>query len=321
MTMQATDLVQQLHRLLKQHPEGLNQISLMTGLSTSPDQLQQAFAQLKDEYAAPLEFNTEQRLWRYRPDGADFEIPGLSLTAGELRSLITVITLLDDLNDGISADVLGDSARQIEAMMRSHGLDPTDMKRRVRILSASQSKVNNRIYRQVSEALFNRHCLDIRYVARDQSLSERTVSPQTLVYYRDHWYLDAWCHRRQKMRTFMLSRISSAVVMPDVASEFAEEELEQYFHNSYGIFSGAETDCAEITFLPGAAHLVAQLRWHPDAEGHWDGDQYHLRLPFNDSRELLRDLLSYAPDVVINAPDSLRSAYRKRLQEGLSRNL
>lgn len=319
--MQASDLIQQLHRLLKQQPEGLNQISLMTTLSTSPDQLQQALAQLKDEHGAPLEFNSEQRLWRYRPDGTDFELPGLSLTAGELRSLITVITLLDDLNDGISADVLGDSARQIEAMMRSHGLNPADMKRRVRILSASQSKVNNRIYRQVSDALFSRQRIDIRYVARDQSISERTVSPQTLVYYRDHWYLDAWCHRRQQMRTFMLSRISSAVVLSEAAEEFADELLEHHFHNSYGIFSGEETEKAEIIFLPGAAHLVAQLRWHPDAEGHWDGDQYHLMLPFNDSRELLRDLLSYAPDVVIKAPESLRAAYRKRLQDGLSRNL
>ena len=319
--MQASDLVQQLHRLLKDQPQGLNQMSLMTELATSPDQLQQAISSLQQEFSAPLEFLSDERLWRYRPDASDFELPGVSLTAGELRSLITVINLLEDLNEGLTDDGLGDSARQIEAMMRSRGLNPDDLKRRVRVLSAAQGKVNNHIYRQVSDALFSRHRLDIRYVARDQSISERVISPQTLVYYRGHWYLDAWCHRRNQMRTFMLSRISTAMVLSELAEDFADGILDEHFHNSYGIFSGEEKHLAEITFLPGAAHLVAQLRWHPDAQGQWDGDQYHLKLPYNDSRELLRDLLSYAPDVVIRAPEDLRAAYRKRLQDGLNRNL
>lgn len=319
--MQASDLVQQLHRLFREQPAGLNMMNLMTELAASPDQLQQALTSLQKDFSAPLEYLSEQRLWRYKAAAVDFTLPGISLTAGELRSLITVINLLEDLNEGLTDDGLGDSARQIESMMRSRGLSPDDLRRRVRVLSATQGKVNNHIYRQISEALFNRHRLDIRYVARDQSISERVISPQTLVYYREHWYLDAWCHRRHQMRTFMLSRISSAVVLADPAEEFADAVLEEHFHNSYGIFSGAETHTAEITFLPGAAHLVAQLRWHPQATGRWDGDQYHLSLPYNDGRELLRDLLSYAPDVVINAPDELRAAYRKRLQDGLNRNL
>ena len=39
--------------------------------------------------------------------------------------------------------------------------------------------------------------------------SERTVSPQRLSYYRDNWYLDAWCHLREGLRTFALDAIET----------------------------------------------------------------------------------------------------------------
>jgi predicted DNA-binding transcriptional regulator YafY len=66
---------------------------------------------------------------------------------------------------------------------------------------------------------------------------------------------------------------------------------------------------------------VAQQQWHPDAKGQWHGDEYHLNLPYSDDRELLRDLLSYAPYVIINGPEELKTAYKKRLQDALSRNM
>jgi predicted DNA-binding transcriptional regulator YafY len=66
---------------------------------------------------------------------------------------------------------------------------------------------------------------------------------------------------------------------------------------------------------------VIWLFWHPDAQGQWHNDEYHLHLPYNDDRELLRDLLSYAPNVIVTAPEDLKAAYKKRLQDALSRNM
>lgn len=320
--MATTDQIQRLHELFKKHPNGLNMMTLTAELAASPTTVQQVLNTLIEEYKAPIQYNAATRTYHYAADAREaFQLPGVALSATELRGMVAVLNLLNDLNQGQSSDELNRMQQLMANLMASHGLEAEDLSRRIRILTVAKRPINNHIYQQVSEALFARKQLNIQYAASDQSLSERAVSPQTLVYYRDQWYLDAWCHKRQQLRTFMLSRINSAYQLTDAAREFTDEEIDQHFHNHYGIFSGGEPQHADITFLPGAAHLVAQQQWHPDAKGQWHSDEYHLNLPYNDDRELLRDLLSYAPYVIINGPAALKSAYKKRLQEALSRNV
>jgi len=319
--MATKDQVQRLHGLFKKHPEGLNMMTLSAELAISPNTVQSLIGELTEHYGAPLQYNSESRLHCYEAEaGETFQLPGVTLTATELRGMVAVLSLLNDLNQGQGSDELNRMQEQMKNLMASHGLEAADLSRRIRILTSAKRPSNNHIYQQVSEALFARKQLNIKYAASDQSISERAVSPQTLVYYRDQWYLDAWCHKRQQLRTFMLSRINSAYPLTDAAREFTTAEIDQHFHNSYGIFSGGEQKNADIVFLPGAAHLVAQQQWHPDAKGQWRGDEYHLNLPSNDDRELLRDLLSYAPDVIVNGPEELKNGYKKRLQDALSRN-
>lgn len=319
--MPSADLIQQLHRLFSKPHSSYSSLALAAETGVSPSELQPVLVQLKEEYKAPLQYSNEGRTYRYNPDKLPFELPGLTFTNSELRGLATVLSMLKDLNPGHSSRELNQLQAQMGKLMQEGGLNPEDLKHRIRILSTGRRVVNPQIYQQVTDALFARKQLNIHYVAADQSLSERAISPQTLVYYRDSWYLDAWCHKREQLRTFMLGRINSAYQLSDVAKEFDQAQLEDHFHNSYGIFSGDEEHTAQLIFLPGAAHLVAQQQWHPDAKGHWKGDEYHISLPYNDQRELLRDLLSYAPNVIITAPDDLKAAYRKRLQEALSRNM
>ena len=319
--MPSADLIQQLHRLFNTPNSSYTTLALAAETGVAPAELQSALVSLKDEHKAPLQYSNEGRTYRYNPEKQPFELPGLSFTSSELRGLATVLSMLKDLNPGHNSSELNQLQKQMGKLMQEGGLNPDDLKHRIRILTTGRRSVNPQIYQQVTDALFTRKQLNIHYVAADQSLSERAISPQTLVYYRDSWYIDAWCHKRQQLRTFMLGRINSAYQLSEPAKEFDQAQLDDHFHNSYGIFSGDEQRTAELIFLPGAAHLVAQQQWHPDAKGQWQSDQYHLSLPYNDDRELLRDLLSYAPHIIVNGPEDLKAAYRKRLQEALNRNM
>ena len=44
----------------------------------------------------------------------------------------------------------------------------------------------------------------------------------------------------------------------------------------------------------------------PTQIGQWDGQDYLLSFPYNDDRELLRDILQYANNVEVIAPAKLR---------------
>ena len=78
--------------------------------------------------------------------------------------------------------------------------------------------------------------------------TRRTVSPQRITHYRDNWYLDAWDHERDGLRSFAVDRISSARLLDDAARDLPESELNQHLASSYGIFSGEPKGWATIVF-------------------------------------------------------------------------
>ncbi len=53
----------------------------------------------------------------------------------------------------------------------------------------------------------------------------REFSPQRLTHYRENWYVDAWCHLRNELRSFGLDAISGVWLGTEPAREVAEEEL------------------------------------------------------------------------------------------------
>jgi predicted DNA-binding transcriptional regulator YafY len=145
------------------------------------------------------------------------------------------------------------------------------------------------------------------------------VSPQRLTHYRDNWYLDAWDHEREALRSFSVDRISAARTLDAAAKDLPDSELDQHLAASYGIFSGAPKGIATIVFSAKAARWVADEHWHSKQEGRFLADgSYQLKLPYSNARELLMDVLRYGADARIVEPESLRQQARTMLQLALS---
>ena len=81
-------------------------------------------------------------------------------------------------------------------------------------------------------ATIKRKRIGIAYYARSTDrTSRREISPQRLVHYRGNWYLDAWCHMRNDLRTFAIDGILEANVLEtaadDVANEFVSRGVQE----------------------------------------------------------------------------------------------
>lgn len=160
-----------------------------------------------------------------------------------------------------------------------------------------------------------RRRLTMRYHGRVRDrVTERSVSPQRLVYYRDNWYLDGWCHDAEGLRSFSIDRIQSADIDTVAATDMDPQSLDAMLGSGYGIFSGTAGQTAVLRFSAAAARWVADEQWHPDQAGEWRDDGcFELRVPYAASEELLRDVLAYGPEVEVIAPASLRKAAAQRL--------
>jgi predicted DNA-binding transcriptional regulator YafY len=167
-------------------------------------------------------------------------------------------------------------------------------------------------FEAATAAVLGRRRISIVYYtrARDEE-TRREVSPQRLVHYRDNWYMDAWCHMREGLRSFALDAIRAAAVLEEPAVEIPDAQLDRELGSGYGIFSGVNTKQAVLRFAPVAARWVAQERWHSEQEGSFGPEGYYvLSVPYADDRELVRDILRHGADVEVLAPEQLRCAVR-----------
>ena len=167
--------------------------------------------------------------------------------------------------------------------------------------------------------MVKRRRLKLRYRKRGPaggSVSEREVSPQRLVHYRNTWYLDAWCHASDGLRRFALDAMEDAAVLEDQAARSLPlKELEGELDQGYGIFAGGDPQWATVIFSEQIAAWVSSEEWHPAQRSEWLPDgRWRLELPFVDATELLMDLLRHAGQVEVLEPAALREAYVKRLR-------
>ena len=174
-----------------------------------------------------------------------------------------------------------------------------------------------RYFQQVASALLQRQQLDMIYYTRSNGgQTSRTVSPQRLTHYRDNWYLDAWCHKREALRSFALECIKKAAPIELAARDIAEAKLDEHFASSYGIFAGKANHIAVLHFTAERARWVADEQWHPQQQGKFLPDgRYELRIPYANETELIMDILKHGAAVEVIAPESLRQSIVKKLHE------
>ena len=275
--------------------------------------LKRDLAYMKDRLHAPIVFDRE--LGGYRLDknekrvGPQYELPGLWFSAEEIHALLTMQHLLSRLDSG---GLLGPHIKPMLAKLT--GLLGTaedaaeEVRHRVKIATLGAREFHLDQFQTVGSALLRRQRLMIRYHARGTNeTTEREISPQRLIHYRDNWYLDAWCHLRDGLRSFSVDTIEQAAIMEKRAKDVADARLDEVLGAGYGIFAGDDVTWATLRFTSERARWVSTERWHSKQESKvLEDGSYELKVPFSDDRELIMDILKYGADCEVVGPEALR---------------
>jgi predicted DNA-binding transcriptional regulator YafY len=275
---------------------------------------------MRSRFNAPIEWDRELRGYRWGKAAAQapkYELPGLWFNPSEIHALLTMQQLLHELEPGLLTPHVAPLLARLEALLEAGEGPARQVRSRVRVLHMARRAGKLPNFGVVARALLDRRRLQITYYNRERDeLSERAVSPQRLVHYRDNWYLDAWCHLRDDLRSFALDAVREAAVLEQKAKEVPEKELSEVLGGAYGIFSGRPKARAKLRFSPLRARWVSQEAWHPDQKGAFDAEgRYVLEVPYADDRELIMDIRKYGPDVEVLGPAELRRKVAARLAQ------
>jgi predicted DNA-binding transcriptional regulator YafY len=319
--MGQTDRLYQIKRLLD-GGRCVTRDKLLRTLEVSPATLKRDIAKLRDQLNWPIKWDKDRQGWQLDKtvsSGGD-ELPGLWLTPDEAHALLTMQHVIAQLDmGGLLAKQLQPIARRLDRLAKHGNPNSIDVGRYLRVAQVATRRIALPCFQVLGHAVLRRHRVFIEHYARERNeLRKRTVSPQRLIHYRGNWYLDAWCHTKEALRSFAVDAIQSAQPLNEIALDMTDSELDASLGAGYGIFAGAEVTWATLRFGPARSRWVAHETWHPDQQGSFDNLQrWVLRLPYSDDRELLMDIMRHVPDVEVLEPAALAAGLREKLLMGI----
>lgn len=300
--------------------------TLLRELEVSPATLKRDLQYLRDRMNAPIVWDAFERGYTLQPQAGgsrapvQHELPGVWFSEREIHALLTMHQLIQGLDDGgVLSRHLHPLLERLQGMLGASEKEAALLMKRVRVFSAGRRPVPSKWFELFGDALVRRRQVHMRYQSRGRrAVSERDVSPQRLVHYRNTWYLDAWCHARGRLLRFALDAVERAAVLEARARDVSVKVVEAELDAGYGIFAGAKAQWAHLLFSAEAAAWVSREQWHPRQKTRaLDDGRFEMKLPYVNETELVMDVLRHGAHCTVLAPPALAQAVRGQLAAAL----
>lgn len=267
---------------------------------------------LRDQLNAPIVYDRDINAYRFErrsATGPKYELPGLWLDGDEAHALLAATSLLERIEPGLLGAQIAPLKSRLRLLMSTESIDPEIIGQRIRLVQNQRRASSTRHFQKVARATLEGLRLNITHLNRNTGeRTTREISPQRLTHYRENWYVEAWCHTREAIRSFGLDAIEEVTVTATPVKVLTTEQLDAVLGSGFGIFNGTAVQWAVLHFKPSRAQYVSKQVWHPEQEARWLEDgSYELKIPFTDSREIINEVLWHGHHATVIFPESLRA--------------
>lgn len=306
--------LQTIHHEIKEgrHP---NATGLAVDLSVSTKTVQRDIEYLRNELAAPIEFDREQNGYFY--SRGDYVLPFLPVDGRDLFSIGVAAQVLSLFGGTpLGRDLKSCYERLAELMPPAVRLRPEIVMEKLALRAAAFRPVAEGIWQAVSESLQRGVALAIRYHRPGEPPGdERVVKPYSLVLFGRDWMVLALDETDGVVKNFYLARIEDAR-STDVRYAIPRSfDPESFFRNTFGIYvGGGKPFRFRVRFSKEISEEVRELKFHPKQklERGPDGEAI-LELPAESLKEARKFVLGYGKDAVALSPPELVEEVRQEI--------
>jgi len=262
---------------------------------------------------APIAFDEEAGGWYY--SDANWVLPAIMVSEGELLAFF--------LGESIARHYLGtpfeaalrSAVNKIARYLPDHvRVDLAEAARHYTISAGATLGVMPELVVELDRAIRQRRRVRmVYYTASRDECTERTIDPYHFYNVRGDWYLLAYDHWRQEVRTFHMGRIREWWVLEDQFEPDAAFSVEQFLAEGFLTEVGQVCDVV-IRFDAYQARWVRERRWHATQriEELPDGGLV-LRLRSGGLDEIKRWVMSYGSHAQVLEPPELRAAVAREV--------
>ncbi|MGH7993501.1 MAG: helix-turn-helix transcriptional regulator, partial [Limisphaerales bacterium] len=233
---------------------------------------------------------------------------------GELFALVVAEKALQQYRGTSFEKPLLSAIKKMEqALPNTISLNLADIEQTISFRTRAEPVLDLKIFDVLAKAVSERKQLELAYRKPGQRQPEkRIVDPYHLANINGEWFLFAYDHARNDIRTFVPARIQSVRPTGKIFERSQKFSLEERLRDSFGVHSGEGEYEVVIRFNSRVADYIREKKWHKSQQlRELKGGGVELRMKLSSLVEIERWILSWGGDAKVIRPKELIDAVRR----------
>ncbi len=273
---------------------------------------------MRDRLELPIQYDCKRFGFFYTEPVKAF--PALQITEGELFALVVAERALQQYRGtSFEKPLLSALQKMEQSLPDTISLSLTDVEQTISFRTSSEPIQDLDIFDTLAKATTARRQLELTYRKPGQQQPEqRIVDPYHLANINGEWFLFAFDHLRNDLRTFVPSRIKAIRPTGKTFERHRKFSLDERLRGSFGVQSGQGEFDVALRFHERVADYIREKKWHESQQlRELKGGGVELRLKLSSLAEVGRWVLSWGGDAVVMRPAELAQAVKQAARKVL----
>lgn len=289
--------------------------SLAAELEVSAKSIHRDLEFMRDRLQLPLEFDRARFGYYYTEEVNAF--PTVQITEGELFALVVAEKALQQYRGTSFEKPLLSALKKMEqSLPDTISLDLADVERTISFRTRAEPLLDLKTFDALAKATAARQQLELTYRKPGQRQTEqRVVDPYHLANINGEWFLFAFDHLRQDIRTFVPARIKALKSTGKTFIRPRKFSLERRLRDSFGVQSGHGQFEVVLRFNERVADYIREKKWHDSQQlRELKGGGVELQMTLSSLAEVERWVLSWGGEATVVRPAELAESVKRAAQ-------
>lgn len=274
---------------------------------------------MRDRLELPIEYDAARHGYFYSQEVAAF--PSLTISEGELLALVVAEKAMQQYRGTSFEKPLMNALRKLsESLPDTISLNLSQWNESISFRTRAEAVLDLELFDDLAQATARKEQLRLLYRKPGQQAGEeRVVDPYHLGNVNGEWFLFAFDHLRNALRTFVPARI---LKLERTGGKFTQRpgfSIEKELRNSFGVHSGKGEHHVKIRFNASVADYILEKKWHTSQKIRaLPNGGVDLEMTLSSLVEVERWVLGWGGNAQVMGPAELAANVRSSAQKILS---